>query len=57
MPKQARNGSKAIKVLGQGQEMQKNERKRKRQDIEFFSNEKGPAIFCRVFSLLTVKFL
>ena len=57
MPKQARNGSKAIKVLGQGQEMRRNERRRKRQDIEFFSNEKGPAIFCRVFSLLTVKFL
>jgi len=25
--------------------------------LNFFSNEKGPAIFCRVFSLLTVKFL
>ena len=30
MPKQARNGSKAIKVLGQGQDV------RKKQDIEFF---------------------
>lgn len=30
MPKQARNGNKAIKVLGQGQEMQKNERERKK---------------------------
>ena len=30
MPKQARNGSKAIKVLGQGQDV------RKKQDIEPF---------------------
>ena len=30
MPKQARNGSKAIKVLGQGQEMRRNERRAKK---------------------------
>ena len=36
MPKQARNGSKAIKVLGQGQDVRKNERERKKQDIETF---------------------
>ena len=36
MPKQARNGSKAIKVLGQGQDVQKNKRNTKKQAFEFF---------------------
>ena len=36
MPKQARNGNKAIKVLGQGQEMRKNERNTQKQAFEFF---------------------
>ena len=30
MPKQARNGSKAIKILGQGQDVRKNKRKAKK---------------------------
>ena len=30
MPKQARNGSKAIKILGQGQDVRKNERNTKK---------------------------
>ena len=36
MPVQAGEQGKAIKVLGQGQDVRKNERERKKQDIETF---------------------
>ena len=36
MPKQARKRGKAIKVLAWGQDVRKNERKAKKQDIEPF---------------------
>lgn len=34
MPNNDKQGGKAIKVLGQGQDVRKNERKAKKQDIE-----------------------
>ena len=36
MPNNDKQGGKAIKVLGQGQDVRKNEHKAKKQDIEFF---------------------
>ena len=48
MPKQAGEQGKAMNGQAQGQEVQKNKRNTKKQDIEFFSNEKGPATCCGV---------
>jgi len=41
MPKQARNGSKAIKVLGQGQEVKKTNVSEKDKILKHFKNCRG----------------
>ena len=45
MLQNGKDKGKAIKVLAWGQDVRKNERKAKKQDIEFFLNEKGPTTF------------